>query len=148
MNIEGQEMETYQFFLVPIGNAKITEEIDFHPRAPVLKYHQESSNSCCLSSLVSDFHSIGKKRLQLPSKTAFNNHLHLSKISFTNIIEFANAMMKDKFRHKGEQNLRYNKKKWVKKVTFDILNEKSDNVTSVQLMEYLGNENHSISILC
>ena len=29
MNIEGQEMETYQFFVVPIGNAKITEETEF-----------------------------------------------------------------------------------------------------------------------
>ena len=37
MNIEGQEMERYQLFAVPIGNAKITEEIEFHPRAPVIK---------------------------------------------------------------------------------------------------------------
>ena len=37
MNIEGQEMETYKIFLVPISNAKITEEIEFHPRAPVIK---------------------------------------------------------------------------------------------------------------
>ena len=51
MNIEGQDLETYQFFVVRIGNLKITEEIEFHPRAPVLKYHQEPSNSCCLSSL-------------------------------------------------------------------------------------------------
>ena len=29
MNIEGQEMETYQIFVVPMGNTKITEEIDF-----------------------------------------------------------------------------------------------------------------------
>ena len=30
MNIEGQDMETDQLFVVPIGNAKITEEIEFH----------------------------------------------------------------------------------------------------------------------
>ena len=29
MNIEGQEMETYQIFVVPMGNTKITEEIEF-----------------------------------------------------------------------------------------------------------------------
>ena len=29
MNTEGQEMETYQIFVVPMGNTKITEELDF-----------------------------------------------------------------------------------------------------------------------
>ena len=38
MNIEGKEMEMYQFFLVPIDNSEITEETEFLPRAPVLKY--------------------------------------------------------------------------------------------------------------
>ena len=41
MNIKGQDMKTNQVFVVIIGNAKITEKIDFHLRAPVLKYHQE-----------------------------------------------------------------------------------------------------------
>ena len=38
MNIEGQDMEKYQFFVVTTGNAKITAEIEIHPKAPVLKY--------------------------------------------------------------------------------------------------------------
>ena len=38
MNIEGQDMEKYKIFVFLMGNAKITEEIEFHPRAPVLKY--------------------------------------------------------------------------------------------------------------
>ena len=38
MNIEGQDMEAYQFFVVLIVNVKIIEEIEFHPRAIVLKY--------------------------------------------------------------------------------------------------------------
>ena len=38
INIEGQQMETYQIFLFPVGNTRITEELDVHPRAPVLKY--------------------------------------------------------------------------------------------------------------
>ena len=55
-------MKTYLLFVVPIGNAKITENIVFHPEAPVLKYHQKSSNIFCLRSLVSAFRSIGNKR--------------------------------------------------------------------------------------
>ena len=51
INIKVQETKTYYLFVVPIGNAKIEERIDFHPRSPVIKFHQESSNSCCLSSL-------------------------------------------------------------------------------------------------
>ena len=31
-------METYQIFVFPMGNEKITEELEFHSRAPVLKY--------------------------------------------------------------------------------------------------------------
>ena len=38
MNIEGQYMETYSIFAVSMGNAKVTEEVEFHPTAPVLKY--------------------------------------------------------------------------------------------------------------
>ena len=38
MNIESQDMETYQIFVVQMDNAKITEELEFHPRSPVLKY--------------------------------------------------------------------------------------------------------------
>ena len=34
----------------------------FHPEALVLKYHQKLSNSCCLISLASAFHSIGDNR--------------------------------------------------------------------------------------
>ena len=55
--------------------------------------------------------------------------------------------MKDKLRHKGEQHLIYNLKKWVNKVAFDILNNISENVTLIQLMDSLGNVNHAISIL-
>ena len=61
-NIKGQDTKTYQLFVVPIGNAKNYRKIGFHPISPVLKYHQESYNSCCLSSLKSAFHSIGENR--------------------------------------------------------------------------------------
>ena len=35
-NNRGHDTKTYQLFLVPIGNAKITENILFHPADPVL----------------------------------------------------------------------------------------------------------------
>ena len=40
MNIKGQETKTYQFFAMPIGNAKNYRNVEFHTEAPVLKYHQ------------------------------------------------------------------------------------------------------------
>ena len=54
--------------------------------------------------------------------------------------------MKEKLRHRGEQNLRYILKKWVKKGTFDILNDIIEYVNFVQLMDTLGNVNNAISI--
>ena len=36
----GGYTKTYQLFAVPIGNAKITDEIQFHPEEPVITYHQ------------------------------------------------------------------------------------------------------------
>ena len=38
MNLWGQEMQIYQFFVLLIVSANITQVIEFHPRAPVLKY--------------------------------------------------------------------------------------------------------------
>ena len=64
-----------------------------------------------------------------------------------NIIHFANAIMSNRRKIKGEQNLRYNLTIWKKNDAFDILNDISENVTLVQLMDSLGNVNHAISIL-
>ena len=44
--------QTYPLFVVPISNAKMTENIVFHPESPVLEYQQKYSNSCSLSSLA------------------------------------------------------------------------------------------------
>ena len=48
---------------------------------------------------------------------------------------------------KGEHNLRYNLTIWKKNDAFDILNDISENVTLVQLMDSLGNVNRAISIV-
>ena len=37
----------FLLFTVPIGTAKKTDEIQFHPAAPVIKYYQKLSTSCC-----------------------------------------------------------------------------------------------------
>ena len=55
--------------------------------------------------------------------------------------------MKNRTKIKGEQNLRYNLKIRKKNDTFDILNDISEYITLVQLMESLGNDNHAISIV-
>ena len=35
----GDDTKIYQLFAVTIGNAEIIVEIQFHPAAPVIKYH-------------------------------------------------------------------------------------------------------------
>ena len=34
-------MNKFQFFVIPIGNEQVTEEREFHPRAPVIKYQSK-----------------------------------------------------------------------------------------------------------
>ena len=60
--LRGYNTKIYQIFGVPIGNAKITIKAQFRPEAPLVQYHQKSSNSCCLSSLASAFHYIDENR--------------------------------------------------------------------------------------
>ena len=113
----------------------------------MIKYHQDSSNSCCLCSLASYFRIIYEKR----SVTALSNHIEESLTfqsnRFRNRIDFVNDITKKKLRQTGEQHLRYNINNWKKKGSFDILNDIHENVTLVQLMDTLGNVNCAISIL-
>ena len=64
-----------------------------------------------------------------------------------NIIHCANAIMSNRRKTKGEKNLIYNITIWNKNDAFDILNDISENVTLVQLMDSLGNVNLSIIIV-
>ena len=48
---------------------------------------------------------------------------------------------------KCEQNLIYNTTIWKKNDAFDILNDISEDVILVQLMDARGNVNHAISII-
>ena len=80
MNINGQDMKTYQLFVVSIGNEKITDKQEFHPRAPVLKYHQESLIVIAQVLYHHLFTLLVKTRLQPPFRIALKNHSHFSQI--------------------------------------------------------------------
>ena len=56
------DTKIFQIFGVPIGNAKITRTLQFRLAAPVMKYLQRTSNSCCLSSFASAVHCIDDNR--------------------------------------------------------------------------------------
>ena len=55
--------------------------------------------------------------------------------------------MKNRRKIKGEQNLKYILTKWNKNDDFDILNDISEDVTWVQLMNSLENLNCDISVV-
>ena len=55
--------------------------------------------------------------------------------------------MKNRIKIKVEQNLRYNLTIWKKNYAFGILNDISEDVTLVQLIDSRGNVNNSISIV-
>ena len=54
-NYETQDINTFKTFVVPIDSSKNMEEIKFNTDTPMLKYRQNTSNSCCFSSLASYF---------------------------------------------------------------------------------------------
>ena len=56
------DTKIFQIFAVQMGNAKIAIKVKIHLAAPVMKYLQKISNSCCLSSLALAFHCINEKR--------------------------------------------------------------------------------------
>ena len=53
-----QDINTFIFFQVPIGNAKCVESFKFKNYSPILKYCQKLLNSCFFSSLAPSFASI------------------------------------------------------------------------------------------
>ena len=87
---------------------KYPEEIQFHSPAPVIKYHQKFSNSCCLSSLASAFHGIGDNRAVTTLANCIEESLTLQTDKFSNRMNFANAIMTNIMHVKCEHCLRYN----------------------------------------
>ena len=119
----GDGTKIFQIFGVPIGNAKITRKVQFYLAAPVMKYRPKTSNICCLSSLSSAFLCINYNRNVLSIVNIIEESLTLEKENFKNRIHFANAIMSNRRKIKGEQNLRYNLTIWSENDAFDILNE-------------------------
>ena len=100
-----------------------------------------------MSGLSPSFHSIGDKRAATALANVVEESFTLKKNIFRNIIYFSNDITKKKLRHKGEQHLRYNIKRWNLKGDFDILNDISEKFTLLKLMDSLVNVNYAISIL-
>ena len=125
----------------------MTKKLQFHPEAPLIQYHQNSSNSCCLSSLAWAFDCIVDNRAVTDLVNSIESSLTLQKKEFKNRIHFANAIIKNRRGIKGEQNLQYILTIWNKNDAIDILNYIGQYVTLVQLMDSLGNLNNAISIV-
>ena len=134
-NIRGHDTKTNPLFVVPIGNAKITKKVVLHPESPVLKCHQKTSNSCCLSCLESAFYSIGDNRVVTDLVKCIEESLTLHTDKFRSRIHFTHDIITNRIHIKCEQHLRYNTRICNKKDEFDILNNISKNDTLVQLMD-------------
>ena len=68
------------------------------------------------------------------------------KSEVVNCIDFANDILKNEKRNVGEARVHYNLIKYQKMREYKILEDISDNVTLVQLMDSLVNVNHAISV--
>ena len=64
-----------------------------------------------------------------------------------NRIDFANEIMLNRKRNKGEARVHYKLMKYKEMGEYKILEDISANVTIVQLMDSLGNVNHAISVV-
>ena len=88
-----QDINTFRFSQVPIGNAKCAESFKFQNDAPILKYCQKSLNSCCFSSLESPFASINHNKTGNAISLRMKEFLESEVV---NRIDFANDISKNK----------------------------------------------------
>ena len=100
----------------------MNQKVSFCTEAPLIKYHQMIYNSCCLISLASSFHCFGDIRAVVALVNLIEESLTLQTEIFNIRIHFANDIMKNRRKIKGEQNLQYNLTIWNKNRYFDILN--------------------------
>ena len=118
--------------------------MNFHSKAPMLKYCKKSLNSCCFSSLESAFYIINHTKAANYVAIYIEESL---KIQVGNCIDFVNAILKNEKRFKGEQKLYYSMSTYTTRGFFDILTDISEHVTLVQLMYSLVNVNCAISVV-
>ena len=69
------------------------------------------------------------------------------KSEVSNHIDFANEIMLNRKRNKGEARVHYKLIKYKKMGEYKMLKDIIANVTLVQLMDSLGNVNHAISVV-
>ena len=111
LGVKRQKHINYLYFQLVMQKL---QKIEFFPEAPVLQYHQQLSNSCCLSGSASNSRSIGDNRAVAALSNRIEESLSLQTNRFRNRIDFVNDIMMKKLFHKGEQRLRYNLKIWKK----------------------------------
>ena len=116
----------------------------FQKDAPILSYFQKKLNSCCFSSLASAFASIKNFK----AKIALSIHIKESmQIEVRNCIHFANIIMLNNKRNKGEARVPYQLIKYKVMGDYKILEDISAKGSLVQLMNSLVNVNHAISVV-
>ena len=116
----------------------------FHKYAPILSYCQKTLNSCCFSTLASAFASNKHFKASNAISILIKESL---KSEVGNRIDFANEIMLNHKRNKGETRVHYKLMEYKKMGEYKILEDISANGTLVQLMYSLGNENHAISVV-
>ena len=119
-----QETDSFRIFQVPIGNAKVVLSFVFHEDAPILSYRQKSLNSCCYSSLASDFASINHFKAAADISLRIKEPL---KSEVGNLIHFATDITKKNKKNKVETKVHYSLMKYKKKGEYDILENISAN---------------------
>ena len=101
-------------------------------------------NSCCFSSLASAFASIKHFKAENAISIRINESF---KSELGNRIDFANEIMINHKRNKGEARVHYKLIKYKKMGDYKILEDISASVTLVQLMDSIVNVNHAISVI-
>ena len=96
--------------------------------------------------MASAFDSINKTNTKNSISKCIGESL-TSQVSFSNCIDLSNAAVRNPKKVKDEQKIYYNLNIYRNKGSFNILNNISEHVTLIQLMDYLGNANHAISVV-
>ena len=86
------------------------EDFKFHNDAPMLKYCHKSLNTCCFSSLASEFVSIKKTKAANDISLRIEEYLK-SKVG--NFIYFANAILRNENKIKGGPKVHYSLRKYI-----------------------------------
>ena len=77
-------------------------------QAPPVVYHNNASNSCCFSSLASEFTASGENNSARDITILIEESLNCQSKGYRDMIAFANTTMKYQMNNMGEHRLRYN----------------------------------------